>query len=102
MGAGVITTDAYYDGKAVQSSTLVKLGDVGSAPVVLALVGILIVATLWHYRVKGSILIGIIATWVLGIIAQLCGSYGTWLIPDFANYSVFRCPEYGNRNFLQV
>lgn len=38
-GAGVITTDAYYDGKAVQSSTLVKLGDVGSAPVVLALVG---------------------------------------------------------------
>ena len=89
-GAGVITTDAYYDGKAVQSSTLVKLGDVGSAPVVLALVGILIVATLWHYRVKGSILIGIIATWVLGIIAQLCGWYqGASLIPDFANYSVF-------------
>lgn len=89
-GAGVITTDAYYDGKAVQSSTLVKLGDVGSAPVVLALVGILIVATLWHYRVKGSILIGILATWVLGIIAQLCGWYqGVSLIPDFANYSVF-------------
>lgn len=89
-GAGVITTDAYYDGKAVQSSTLVKLGDVGSAPVVLALVGILIVATLWHYRVKGSILIGILATWVLGIIAQLCGWYqGASLIPDFANYSVF-------------
>lgn len=89
-GAGVITTDAYYDGKAVQSSTLVKLGDVGSVPVVLALVGILIVATLWRYRVKGSILIGILATWVLGIIAQLCGWYqGASLIPDFANYSVF-------------
>ena len=29
-GAGVITTDAYYDGEAVQSSTRVKLGDVGS------------------------------------------------------------------------
>ena len=57
---------------------------------VLALVGILIVATLWHYRVKGSILIGILATWVLGIIAQLCGWYqGASLIPDFANYSVF-------------
>ena len=53
---------------------------------VLALVGILIVATLWHYRVKGSILIGILATWVLGIIAQLCGWYqGASLIPDFAN-----------------
>lgn len=78
-GAGVVTTDAYYDGKAVQSSTLVKLGDLGSAPVVLALVGLLIVAALWHFKVKGSILIGILATWVLGIIAQLTGWYdGTY------------------------
>lgn len=89
-GAGVVTTDAYYDGKAVQSSTLVKLGDLGSAPVVLALVGLLIVAALWHFKVKGSILIGILATWVLGIIAQLTGWYdGTSLIPDFSNYHVF-------------
>ena len=89
-GAGVVTTDAYYDGKAVQSSTLVKLGDLGSAPVVLALVGLLIVAALWHFKVKGSILIGILATWVLGIIAQLTGWYdGTSLIPDLSNYHVF-------------
>ena len=89
-GAGVVTTDAYYDGKAVQSSTLVKLGDLGSAPVVLALVGLLIVAALWHFKVMGSILIGILATWVLGIIAQLTGWYdGTSLIPDFSNYHVF-------------
>lgn len=79
-GAGVIVSN---------ESTLVGLGKIGSAEVVLALVGILIVATLWHYRVKGSILIGILATWVLGIIAQLCGWYqGASLIPDFANYSV--------------
>lgn len=89
-GAGVVTTDAYYDGNAVQSSTLVKLGDMGSAPVVLALVGLLIVAALWHFKVKGSILIGIIATWVLGMIAQAAGWYqGTSLFPDFSNYSVF-------------
>ena len=89
-GAGVVTTDAYYDGTAVQSSTLVKLGDLGSADVVLAIVGILIVATLWHFKVKGSILIGILATWVLGIISELAGWYqGISLIPDFANYSVF-------------
>lgn len=80
-GAGVIVSN---------ESTLVGLGKIGSAEVVLALVGILIVATLWHYRVKGSILIGILATWVLGIIAQLCGWYqGASLIPNFANYSVF-------------
>ena len=79
-GAGVIVSN---------ESTLVGLGKIGSAEVVLALVGILIVATLWHFKVKGSILIGILATWVLGIIAQLCGWYqGASLIPDFANYSV--------------
>lgn len=89
-GAGIVNTDAYFDGEAVQSSTLVKMGDIGSAPVVLALIGVLIIAALWHYRVKGSILIGILATWVLGIIAQLTGWYqGTSVIPDFTNYSVF-------------
>ncbi len=91
-GAGVVTTDATIDEKTntVMSSTLVKLGDLGSAPVVLALVGLLIVAALWHFKVKGSILIGILATWVLGIIAQLTGWYdGTSLIPDFSNYHVF-------------
>lgn len=89
-GAGIVNTDAYFDGEAVQSSTLVKMGDIGSAPVVLAFVGILIIAALWHYKVKGSILIGILATWVLGIIAQLTGWYqGLSVIPDFTNYSVF-------------
>lgn len=89
-GAGVIGTDAYFDGEAVQSSTLVQLGDMGSAPVVLAIVGVLVIAALWHYRVKGSILIGIVVTWVLGIIAQLTGWYqGPSVIPDFSNYAVF-------------
>ena len=89
-GAGVIVSDAYYDGTAVQSSTLVTLGDLGSANVVLAIVGLLIVAALWHFKVKGSILIGIIVTYIFGIIAQLCGWYqGTSLIPDFSNYAIF-------------
>ncbi|MCH5303572.1 MAG: NCS2 family permease [Ruminococcus sp.] len=100
-GANIITTDAFAivgeDGTAtVSSSTLVKFGDIGTPQVVLALVGILIIAALWHYKVKGAILIGIIATWILGIIAQLAGWYvvnpdaGVYsLIPDFANYNVF-------------
>ena len=83
-GAGVIVSDAYYDGTAVQSSTLVTLGDLGSANVVLAIVGLLIVAALWHFKVKGSILIGIIVTYIFVIIAQ-----GTSLLPDFSNYMVF-------------
>ena len=64
--------------------------DLGSANVVLAIVGLLIVAALWHFKVKGSILIGIIVTYIFGIIAQLCGWYqGTSLIPDFSNYAIF-------------
>ncbi len=39
----------------------------------LALVGILVTAVLLILKVKGGILFGILATWVLGIIAQLAG-----------------------------
>lgn len=90
-GAGVVTTDAFAivaeDGTAfVSSSTLVALGDVGSAPVVLALVGLLLIGVLWHFRVKGSILLGILATWVLGMLAQAIGWYqGASVFPDFSS-----------------
>ncbi len=88
--AGIITTDAYYDGTSVQSSDLVKLGDLGSAPVALAILGFLIIAVLWHFKIKGSILIAILSIWILGIISQFCGWYqGPSLIPDFTNYSLF-------------
>lgn len=42
---------------------------------VLALVGTLITAVLYVKGVKGSILIGIIVTWVLGIICQITNIY---------------------------
>ena len=41
----------------------------------LALIGVLITAAMHIKNVKGSILIGIVATWVLGIICQLVGLY---------------------------
>ena len=56
-------------------STLVGLGDLGSPQVVLATVGLLIIGVLHHYKVKGDILIGILATWILGIVAELIGWY---------------------------
>ena len=59
--------------------------------VVLALVGILITAVLVVKNVRGNILLGILITWVLGILCQLCGLYqvnpeaGLFsLIPDFS------------------
>ncbi len=42
---------------------------------ILALIGVLITAILLVKRVKGGILLGIFATWILGIIAELCGIY---------------------------
>ena len=43
--------------------------------VLLALVGIMITAVLMLKNVKGSILLGILITWALGILCQLAGLY---------------------------
>ena len=43
--------------------------------VLLALIGILVTAILMLRNVKGAILLGILITWVLGIICQLAGLY---------------------------
>ena len=42
---------------------------------VLALIGLFITAILYIKNVKGSILIGILATWILGMICQALGIY---------------------------
>jgi len=42
---------------------------------VLALIGLMLTAILYVKRVKGSILIGILATWILGMICQATGIY---------------------------
>ncbi len=41
----------------------------------LALIGLLLTAVMYVKNVKGSILIGIIVTWILGMLCQLCGIY---------------------------
>lgn len=68
-------------------STIVGLGSFSTPDVTLAIIGFLIILALVHYNVKGSVLIGILATWVLGMIAQAAG----WYVPnpDAGVYSVF-------------
>ncbi len=80
-GAGVMTAEGSLG-----------LGAVGSPEVALCLIGLLIIGVLYHFKVPGAILWGIIATWILGIIAQLIGWYqvdpdnGVYsLIPNFSN-----------------
>ena len=43
--------------------------------VIIAIIGVLITAFLVVKEIKGNILLGILATWILGIIAQLSGLY---------------------------
>ena len=53
----------------------------------LALIGLVIIAVLSEKKVKGAILIGIIATWVLGMVCQLTGLYV--VDPAAGFYSLF-------------
>ena len=65
-GAGIVVND---------DNTLVALGDFGSPQFALCVIGVLVIAILSHYKVKGSILIGILVAWLLGIVAELVGWY---------------------------
>ncbi len=66
-------------------STTVALGNFADADVALCLIGMIIIIVLEHYHVTGSVLIGIIATWVLGMIAQASGWYTAGnVFPDFS------------------
>ena len=68
-------------GLAVDSSTLVTITNftenfkTHGICAVLALVGLFLTAVLHILKVKGGILIGIIGTWVIGIVCQLIGIY---------------------------
>ncbi len=100
-GAGIVIGD---------SSTLVAMGNVLSPQFILALVGLLLIGIMHHYKVPGAILWGILATWVLGMIAQLCGWYvvdiekeAYSLFPSFKDYSFLpEAPNFFKFNFSYV
>ncbi|MEF9921608.1 MAG: NCS2 family permease [Anaerovoracaceae bacterium] len=77
-------------------ATLVDLGSVGTPQFALAIVGLLIIAALFHFNVKGYILWGILATWVLGMGAQAIGWYVVDI--DAGAFSLF--PSFANASFL--
>ncbi|MBR5542839.1 MAG: NCS2 family permease [Oscillospiraceae bacterium] len=75
-----ITIIALLNAQIVVASpaTTVALGNLAAPGVVLALAGLLIIGILQHFKVPGGILLGIIITWVLGIVAELIG----WYVPN--------------------
>ena len=81
-GAGIIVSDP---------STYIALGDMRQPAAVLCMVGVFLTAVLMKKNVKGSVLIGILATYLLGIGAEMIGWYQVnpdanafSLIPNFA------------------
>lgn len=77
QNAGIVVNNA---------STCVALGDVKSVSVALALIGTILTLVLVIRRVKGALLLGILLTWILGIICQLAGIYQ--VNPDAGMYSL--------------
>ena len=80
-------------GLCVGGATLVELVDFREnftstgISALLCVVGVLVTAVLHIRKVKGSILIGIVATWVLGMLCQLAGLYVP--NPELKCYSLF-------------
>ncbi|MBR4113380.1 MAG: NCS2 family permease, partial [Anaerotignum sp.] len=80
-------------GLVVDSSTLVTITsftenfNTHGICALLALIGLLITAVLHIKKVSGSILVGIVATWGLGMICQLAGIYVP--NPEVGAYSLF-------------
>jgi len=86
IGAGIVVADP---------ATTVNIGAFNSPQFVLSIVGLLIIGILHNFKVPGSILLGILATWALGIIAELGGWYvvnpeaGVYsVIPSFNGWSL--------------
>ena len=90
-------------GLCVDSSTLVTITSftenfsTHGICALLALVGLFITAVLYIHNVKGAILLGIVATWIIGMVCQVLGIY----VPDYVNYfSLF--PSWGLTDFSKL
>lgn len=86
IGSGVVVPD---------SATTVTVGNFAAPEFVLSMAGLIIIGILHHYKVPGDILIGIIATWILGMIAQA----GGWYVVDIeaGRYSLY--PDFSGMSF---
>ncbi|HZJ68771.1 MAG TPA: NCS2 family permease, partial [Candidatus Eisenbacteria bacterium] len=62
---------------------------------ILCIIGVIIIAVLSHRKIKGAILLGIVITWLLGILSQVTGLY----VPNpaegyFSLYPAFSLPAF--------
>ena len=91
-------------GLSVDSSTLVTITSftdnfhTAGICALLALIGLFITAVLYIHHVKGAILFGILATWIIGMLCQLTGLYVPNAEAGF--YTLF--PTFGMTDFTKI
>ncbi len=69
-------------------ATLVSLGDISSGTALLGIIGLIITAILYTMKIRGSILLGILITTVIGIPMKITAPFGGW-----ENWSLFSFPQ---------
>ncbi|HSC52033.1 MAG TPA: NCS2 family permease [Phnomibacter sp.] len=70
----------------------ISLGSLKNPSMGLALIGLALTASLMALRVKGSLLIGIIVTTLIGIpmgVTKIAEGFSPFQLPDFSNLAVF-------------
>ena len=83
-GLSLFSIDAYATANGLETGA-VGMHDVGIS-VLLAVIGTIITAVFVARNIKGNILLGIITTWILGVICQIAGLYVP--NPDAGFYSL--------------
>jgi AGZA family xanthine/uracil permease-like MFS transporter len=70
----------------------IGLGSLKNPAMLLCLIGLIITSALMALRVKGSLLIGIIVTTIIGIplgVTKIAEGFSPFALPDFSNLAVF-------------
>ncbi|MBR3942582.1 MAG: NCS2 family permease, partial [Clostridia bacterium] len=80
---------------ASEATTVALAEDISSPTVVLPLVGLIIIGVLHHFKVPGAILLGILATWGMGMLAEV----GGWYVPDPAKELYSTIPSFSGDSF---
>lgn len=110
IGGATLVSLFSLDGYNTLHGVSATFNDVGIT-VLLACLGVLITGVLVAKQVKGNILLGILATWILGIICQLTGLYipnpdlGFYnLLPNFSNGIIppSITPVFGKLDFSNI
>ncbi len=91
LGAGIVVPD---------ESTNVALGSLANVTTILSLIGVFLIVILTIKGVKGAMLIGILLTYLLGIVCQITGLYV--VNPEMGMYSLYPTNAQGQFAIMSI